>query len=44
MVTLEQMIKDMEEMAKRACAKEGVVYEEFLADLEQALDRIYGDE
>ena len=43
-LTREQLIQDVVELAKKVCAEEGVDYESFIADIAQAMDKQFGVE
>ena len=38
-MTAKEMVESVEKIARDVCAEEGVVYEDFIADLAQALER-----
>lgn len=36
-LTIAEMVADVEQIAKKVCEEDGLVYEDFIADLAQAL-------
>jgi len=41
-LTKDQLIQSVVELAKKVCAEEGVEYEAFIADISQAMDKQLG--
>ena len=43
-LTAKEMIESTEQMMKDACKEEGIEYSEFLVRLNEAMDRLLGEE